>query len=176
MSSRSLTIAAFFVATFIAAGCAGNQAAATLAPATAAPSTAAPATAAPTEAATAAPTAAATAAAAATVEAKSVGTMGTVLVAGSNGMTVYVFAKDVKDSGTSNCTSLCLATWPALTVPAGGTPVAGAGVTGTLGIITRADNGELQVTYNGLPLYFFKNDEAPGDTNGVYENWNIVHP
>jgi hypothetical protein len=54
--------------------------------------------------------------------------MGTVLVAGSNGMTVYVFANDVKDSGTSNCTGGCLDTWPALTVPAGGTPVAGATV------------------------------------------------
>ncbi|MEZ0241204.1 MAG: hypothetical protein ACAH65_10435 [Chloroflexota bacterium] len=42
--------------------------------------------------------------------------------------------------------------------------------------MTREDNGALQVTYNGLPLYFFKNDQAPGDTNGVYENWEIVHP
>jgi predicted lipoprotein with Yx(FWY)xxD motif len=172
MSSRTL-ITAIFLTAVVAAGCAGNQAAATVAPATAAPATAAPASAAPSEATTAAPTAAA---GAATVEAKSVGTMGTVLVAGSNGMTVYVFAKDVKDSGTSNCTGGCLDTWPALTVPAGGTPVAGAGVTGTLGTITRSDTGTLQVTYNGLPLYFFKNDKAPGDANGVYTNWDIVHP
>jgi predicted lipoprotein with Yx(FWY)xxD motif len=176
MSSRLPIIGAIVVAAFVAAGCAGNQAAATVAPATSSPATAVPATAAPTQAATAAPTAAATAAAAATVEAKSVGSVGTVLVAGSNGMTVYVFAMDVKDSGTSNCTGGCLDAWPALTVPAGGTPVAGAGVTGKLGTITRADNGELQVTYNGLPLYFFKNDKAPGDANGVYTNWDIVHP
>jgi len=176
MSPRTLLVSTAFVAAFVAAGCAGNQAAATGAPATAAPATAGPATAAPTAAATAAPTAAATTAAAATVEAKSVGTMGTVLVAGSNGMTVYQFAMDVKDSGTSNCTSGCIGIWPALTVPAGATPVAGPGVTGKLGTITRADNGQLQVTYNGLPLYFFSNDKAPGDTNGVYTNWNIVHP
>jgi predicted lipoprotein with Yx(FWY)xxD motif len=175
MSPRTL-ITAIFVTAFVAAGCAGNQAAATVAPATAAPASAAPATAAPTEAATAAPTAAATSAAAATVEAKSVGTMGTVLVAGSNGMTVYVFANDVKDSGTSNCTTGCINIWPALTVPAGSTPVAGSGVTGKLGTITRADTGALQVTYNGLPLYFFSNDKAPGDANGVYTGWNIVHP
>ena len=77
-------------------------------------------------------------------------------------MTVYVFTKDVKDSGKSACTGDCLKTWPALTVPAGATPTAGTGVTGKLGTITR-DDGTLQVTYNGLPLYFFKNDKAPGD-------------
>lgn len=173
MSSKSTIVSIMLVAGLVATGCAANQAGATTAPL----ATTAPATIAPSAAATTAPTAAPTAAAAAaTVDAKEVGTMGTILVASSNGMTVYIFTKDVKDSGTSNCTGGCLETWPALTVPAGGTPVAGTGVTGTLGTITRADNGELQVTYNGLPLYFFKNDQAPGDTNGVYENWEIVHP
>ena len=179
MSSRTPIITAVFIAAFVAAGCASNEAAATGAPATAAPATAAPtaaATAAPTAAATAAPTAAATASAAATVDAKPVGSMGTILVASSNGMTVYQFALDVKDSGTSACTGACSDTWPAFTVPAGGTPVAGPGVTGKLGTITRADNGALQVTYNGKPLYFFSGDKAAGDTNGVYTSWDIVHP
>lgn len=172
MSSRSLIVTTMLIAGLAAAGCGSNEAGATTAP----QATTAPATAAATTAATTAPTAAATTAAAATVDAREVGTMGTILVASSNGMTVYIFTKDVKDSGTSVCTGGCLETWPALTVQAGGSPVAGAGVTGTLGTITRADNGELQVTYNGLPLYFFKNDKAPGDTAGVYENWDIVHP
>lgn len=91
-------------------------------------------------------------------------------------MTVYIFTKDVKDSGTSNCTGNCLVTWPALTVDAGVTPTGGPGVTGTLGTITRADDGTLQVTYNGLPLYFFSGDAAPGDSNGVYANWEAVTP
>lgn len=129
--------------------------------------------AAPSVAASAAPSAAA---AGSTVEAKAVGTIGTVLVAGSNGMTVYTFAKDVKDSGTSACTGGCITKWPAVTVAAGATATAGSGVTGTLGTITRADDGTLQVTYNGLPLYFFQNDKAPGDANGVYENWAAVKP
>ena len=127
----------------------------------------------PSEAASVAPSAAA---GGATVEAADVGTAGTILVDGASGMTVYIFTKDTKDSGTSACTGGCLETWPALTVPAGGTPTGGSGVTGTLGTITRADDGTLQVTYNGLPLYFFKNDQAPGDLNGVYEFWETVAP
>jgi predicted lipoprotein with Yx(FWY)xxD motif len=55
--------------------------------------------------------------------------------------------------------------------------VAGAGVTGKLGTITR-DDKSLQVTYNGLPLYYFKNDKAPGDTTGqgVGNAWSVVKP
>ncbi len=70
----------------------------------------------------------------------------------------------------------CLTKWPALTVPAGATATGGSGVTGKLGTITRADDGTLQVTYNGLPLYFFSGDSAPGDANGVYTNWAAVKP
>jgi len=125
---------------------------------------------------TEAPTEAPSAAAGATIEAADVGTVGTVLVAGSNQMTLYIFTQDVKDSGASVCTGGCLTTWPALTVAAGETPTAGEGVTGTLGTITRTDDGTLQVTYNGLPLYFFASDAAPGDANGVYEFWEVVAP
>ena len=134
------------------------------------------ATQAPPSEAPPAETAAPSTSAAVTVEAEAVGDAGTILVAGSNGMTVYIFTEDVKDSGTSACTGGCLTAWPALTVPAGATPSGGPGVTGTLGMITRADDGSLQVTYNGLPLYFFANDQAPGDLNGVYENWETVAP
>jgi predicted lipoprotein with Yx(FWY)xxD motif len=120
-------------------------------------------------------TAAAPAAGSATVMAKTLGSQ-TVLVAGSNGMTVYTFTKDTAGNGQSACSGGCLTKWPALTVAAGAAPTAGNGVSGTLGTITRADNGSLQVTYNGLPLYFYSGDAAPGDTNGSYTNWNLVKP
>lgn len=110
-----------------------------------------------------------------TLDLATVGSLGTVVVAG-NGMTVYTFVNDVKGSNKSACTGGCLTTWPAVTVPAGATPKAGAGVTGTLGTFTRADDGTTQVTYNGLPLYFFSGDSAPGDGNGVYRNWEAVKP
>jgi predicted lipoprotein with Yx(FWY)xxD motif len=103
-----------------------------------------------------------------------VGTQGTLLVAGANEMTVYTFSKDVANSGTSACTGACLARWPALTVPAGSTPAGGTGVTGKLGTNSRADDGSTQVTYNGLPLYFFSGDTAPGDSNGIYTGWAAV--
>jgi predicted lipoprotein with Yx(FWY)xxD motif len=108
------------------------------------------------------------------VAGKVIGAHGTLLVASSNQMTLYTFDKDVAGSGVSNCTGGCLANWPALTVAAGDTPTGAAGVTGTLGTITRTDNGALQVTYNGKPLYFFGKDAAPGETNGIYPNWQAV--
>jgi predicted lipoprotein with Yx(FWY)xxD motif len=148
----------------------GGGAATTVAPTTAVTATQAAPSNAPASSSTGG------AAGGATIEAKTVGSAGMILVASSNGMTLYNFTKDTKDSGKSVCMDSCLTTWPALTVAAGASPVAGAGVTGKLGTITRTDDGSLQVTYNGLPLYFFKNDKAPGDLNGVYENWVTVTP
>jgi len=108
------------------------------------------------------------------VEGRVIAGHGTLLVASSNQMTVYTFDKDVAGSGASTCTGGCLTNWPALTVATGDTPTGGSGVTGTLGTIVRTDNGATQVTYNGLPLYFFLNDKAPGDTNGIYTNWRAI--
>jgi predicted lipoprotein with Yx(FWY)xxD motif len=157
----------------ILSGCASG---ATTAPPTVAATQAPLPTVALTTAPTEVPSPSAAAGSGTTVRAASVGSMGTLLVAGSNGMTVYTFSKDTKDSGKSVCTGTCITTWPALTVPAGSTPTAGAGVTGTLGMITRTDDGTIQVTYNGKPLYFFSGDSAPGDANGVYTNWSAVKP
>ncbi len=141
----------------------------TLTPATAGPPSA-PASVAP---ASAAPTTAADV----TVEATAVGDAGTILVDAESGLTVYTFTEDEKDSGESNCTGGCLEAWPALTVATGETPTGGPGVDAAkLGTITREDNGDIQVTYDGLPLYFFQNDEAPGDLNGVYDKWETVAP
>ena len=177
MRTRTLMAAPFLIVAIAIAGCSSSGASAP--PASQAPVSQAPASLAPVSQAPVsqppASTAPSAAAGGASVEAKPVGTIGTVLVAGSNGMTVYNFTKDTKDSGKSACTGGCIDTWPALTVPAGATPAAGSGVTGKLGTITR-DDGTLQVTYNGLPLYFFKNDKAPGDANGVYEFWVAVKP
>jgi predicted lipoprotein with Yx(FWY)xxD motif len=99
--------------------------------------------------------------------------MGTLLVAASNGHTLYTFDSD--SPGVSRCGSGCIGIWPALTIAAGQTPTGGAGVTGQLGTITRSD-GTLQVTYKGLPLYFFHNDSSAGQTNGNYTGWTLARP
>ncbi len=110
------------------------------------------------------------------VEAKVVGTQGNILVAKSNGMTLYTFTRDTAFSGKSACSGGCLARWPALTVTAGQKVTGGPGVTGLLGTITREDNAALQVTHNGLPLHFFSMDVNPGDTKGIYPLWAVVKP
>jgi predicted lipoprotein with Yx(FWY)xxD motif len=93
----------------------------------------------------------------------------------ANGMTVYTFAKDT--SGVSNCTGDCLKNWPPVTVGEKDQLVAGKGISGELATITR-DDSTVQVTYNGMPLYYFKNDKSPGDTTGqgVGNSWSVVKP
>jgi len=105
---------------------------------------------------------------------------GPILVDGE-GFSLYLFMADTQDSGTSTCgdDDGCATEWPPLVSQ--GSPVAGDGVDATLlGTITR-DDGSLQVTYNGWPLYLFHEDEAPGDTNGQGLNefgglWYLVTP
>lgn len=90
----------------------------------------------------------------------------------ANGLTLYLLASD--PSGTSTCSGGCANNWPPLTVT--GQPVTGAGVDASLlGTTTRAD-GSIQVTYNGHPLYYYKNDHAASDENGqgVGGVWFVV--
>jgi predicted lipoprotein with Yx(FWY)xxD motif len=94
---------------------------------------------------------------------------------GPDGHTLYVFTQDT--DGTSTCTDDCAATWPPFTVEAGATVEAGEGVTGELAIIER-DDGASQVTYKGMPLYFYAPDAEPGDATGqgVGDVWFIASP
>jgi predicted lipoprotein with Yx(FWY)xxD motif len=111
-----------------------------------------------------------------TVNVADVGTYGSALVNG-DGMALYAFSLDT--GGTSACTGDCAAEWVPLASQ--GTPAAGEGVDATLlGTITR-DDGTMQVTYNGHPLYTFVDDSAPGDANGQGMDdfdgiWNLVSP
>ncbi len=99
------------------------------------------------------------------------------LLVGPTGKTLYTFAKDTATA--SACTGTCATNWPPLVGgydPAHGhAPTAGKGVSGTLGTLTRAD-GAVQVTWNGKPLYYFRGDTAPGQTNGngLLGEWQTV--
>ena len=89
------------------------------------------------------------------------------------GKTLYQFSQDTRD--TSNCTGTCAQNWPPLMAPAG-QPTTPPGITGTLGVLSRPDGGR-QVTYNGIPLYYFARDTQPGETNGAaVNNWTVVNP
>jgi predicted lipoprotein with Yx(FWY)xxD motif len=101
--------------------------------------------------------------------------LGDFMVAGAGGKTLYTFDND--EAGVSNCSGDCLTNWPALTVGENTRLVAGAGIEGELGTITR-DDGAIQVTYNGMPLYFFAQDVAPGDTTGQARGdvWWVAAP
>jgi predicted lipoprotein with Yx(FWY)xxD motif len=87
--------------------------------------------------------------------------LGTILV-DSKGFTLYDFHKD--KGGVSACYSACASTWPPLTTS--GAPRAMSGAEASkLGTIKRND-GTLQVTYAGHPLYTYVVDTKPGDTKG----------
>ena len=95
------------------------------------------------------------------------------IVVDADGRTLYVF---FADTGTeSTCYDDCEASWPPLTVD--GDPVAGAGIDAQLGTTERED-GSLQVTLDGHPLYHFAGDETAGDTNGqgIGDLWWVVSP
>lgn len=97
------------------------------------------------------------------------------VVVDAEGMVVYYFTNDEADSGVSACEGGCLEAWPPVLSDSETPEVEG--VTGEVGTIETPD-GELQVTINGMPIYYFAEDEAPGDTNGqgVNEVWYVVAP
>ena len=87
--------------------------------------------------------------------------LGNILV-NAKGRTLYLFTRD---SGTmSECSGACAVNWPPL--KATGKPTIGTGANASLTSTTSRPGGTKQVTYNGHPLYLFKGDSNPGDTNG----------
>ena len=90
----------------------------------------------------------------------------------AKGMTLYVFDKDKDMPGKSACNGTCAENWPALL--ASDTDKA----SGDWLIITR-DDGKKMWAYKGRPLYAWKNDKAPGDTDGdgkLNGAWHIATP
>ena len=162
----------------LVAACSSAAASPTPAPTTAptaAPTTAPSGAASPSEAASPAASEAASAGAGeAYAVAVASGAPGKFLT-GEDGKTLYVFKKD--GPGVSACSGDCATNWPPFTIAANDTLAPGAGVTGALATFKR-DDGTMQVTYNGAPLYYFAADKAAGDTNGqgIGGNWFVAAP
>lgn len=95
-----------------------------------------------------------------------------VILTDGGGMTLYRFTQD--EEGQSTCYDDCAEAWPPLTADELNIPEGLPGEFDT----TERDDGGMQVTYNGMPLYYFQNDEEAGDTNGqgVNDVWFVVNP
>jgi predicted lipoprotein with Yx(FWY)xxD motif len=84
------------------------------------------------------------------------------IVVDSRGFTLYDFHKD--KGGKSSCYGACAGVWPPLTTE--GAPEAkGGAIASNLGTTERND-GTMQVTYAGWPLYTYTADAKPGEANG----------
>jgi predicted lipoprotein with Yx(FWY)xxD motif len=94
----------------------------------------------------------------------------------SSGRALYVLEGD--DSG-ARCIGDCLRSWHAV---AGTTPTSGAAdVQAPMIATVSRDDGTMQWTYNGHPLYYYDGDTGPGMYAGqayadTYGHWYLVRP
>jgi predicted lipoprotein with Yx(FWY)xxD motif len=79
------------------------------------------------------------------------------------GFTLYRL--ETEGTGAPACTGDCAVTWPPLLAASGKVPAASPDVAAHLGTVERPD-GSMQVTFNGMPLYTYAGDSAPGQANG----------
>ena len=92
----------------------------------------------------------------------------------AKGMTLYTFMHDTANK--SNCTGACLTKW----FPYG----PGVSATGTYHLpmlpvnvsVIKGNNGMLQFTWKGMPLYYYYQDRSAGQTlgEGVLNAWYVV--
>ena len=103
-------------------------------------------------------------------------TLGTYLTDGE-GRSLYLFTDE--NGNPVPCTGQCAGVWPPFT--AEGEVAAGGGADASLLSTTERPDGSMQVVYNGWPLYFFANDQGPGDVNGqgIHSfggEWYLISP
>ncbi|NVI89518.1 hypothetical protein [Actinomadura sp. BRA 177] len=91
--------------------------------------------------------------------------LGLILTDG-DGRTLYRFDKDTNKPPTTNCFGKCKKAWPPA-VFKGWKKVKLEGVSKkVVNFIERKDDGKCQLTINGWPMYYYEQDQQPGDTNG----------
>jgi predicted lipoprotein with Yx(FWY)xxD motif len=97
------------------------------------------------------------------------------ILADGQGKTLYYFARDRPQGGTSACAGQCASTWPPFS--AGTIQVTSPLDKADFDVITRAD-GTKQTTYYGWPLYYYQADMKQGDIsgNGVIGSWFVIKP
>jgi predicted lipoprotein with Yx(FWY)xxD motif len=95
--------------------------------------------------------------------------VGSVIV-DAQGRTLYRFTAEAE--GVPVCTGACVGTWPLAVV------TAASGLPKHVATVRRPDDGKLQLTYDGHPLYRYAGDRAKADANGegVGGQWFAVKP
>jgi predicted lipoprotein with Yx(FWY)xxD motif len=90
------------------------------------------------------------------------------LISGAGNRTLYVLKSDEKSTSAyeklSTCYGACAAVWPPV-ISSGSPSVGGKASASLVGLTTRRD-GTKQVTYNGLPLYYYAADTKAGQATG----------
>lgn len=87
--------------------------------------------------------------------------LGQIFVDGK-GMTLYTYTKDTPNNST--CYETCAVNWPPL-LTADNPKIVSILVNSNFGVTTRT-NGDKQITYKGMPLYYWIKDIKPGDATG----------
>jgi predicted lipoprotein with Yx(FWY)xxD motif len=97
------------------------------------------------------------------------------MLTGNNGMTLYVFDKDVAGSGKSVCNGPCAANWPPLI--ASDFALNSDSASSDFTLVVR-DDGKKQWALKGKPLYYWVKDQKPGDKTGEGVNnvWHVAKP
>ncbi|MEU9118759.1 hypothetical protein AB0C96_02660 [Streptomyces sp. NPDC048506] len=110
------------------------------------------------------------------LSASAAGDLDPVVVNGA-GFTLYRFDKDTAHPSASHCNGDCAVTWPPVVVAPGGKIFVDGVGKSDVGVVRR-DDGALQVTIGGWPVYRFSKDLKPGDTKGqgVGGTWFGVTP
>lgn len=100
-------------------------------------------------------------------------------IADANGRALYLL--EGEPQGESTCQDACAEEWPPFLAPQG-TPTAEAPAVqeGMIGTLQRQD-GSTQVTYDGHALYYYHDDQGPGQTTGQdvtdqWGEWYLVQP
>ncbi len=99
------------------------------------------------------------------------------MVTDGKGLTLYLFTRE--KSYKSECYDECAKEWPPFLT--GGKPAAKSGIKSDLLGTTKRNDGSLQVTYKGHPLYYYKGESEAGQIfcqavesfGGI---WYIVDP
>jgi predicted lipoprotein with Yx(FWY)xxD motif len=90
-------------------------------------------------------------------------------LADPKGNTLYTVGSG--STGVSNCTGACLTAWPVYQDKGSTT-----GLPTNVGTIKRSDNGEIQYTYKGMPLYYFSSDTSGQVTGNGVSGFSVATP